>query len=368
MRRWLYFIGITLLLVIQFIPASAEKDLPLEQLILQQHFTQKELERNLALLKQEEKDLLSEMAQLELELNRQALVIDAMKRHAGDVARAYYTGERASLLVLLLEARNFNNFLMAAEFLQLLFERDMEKLETFQQARAKAEALRSETRDRLQQVKRIRQHYEERLKEMIAIKMEKEKNLEQVDDPTSVQALMDHLVADWRERGLPTFRKFFGVLAGVMGQIPELATPDHIQSNGLFSHTLTIGEKEFNKFLISKNELFEQSYFQFADDQLIVEGSYDQINLRIVGEYELVSPTELKFHINQLMFDGFELPESTVDELEQEYDLGFYPSLINPNIRVESLSLGDQQLKLNLSLDLPFQLGGNNPSSPPSSS
>ncbi|MBO8162231.1 MAG: hypothetical protein H0Z34_00760 [Brevibacillus sp.] len=368
MHRWLISICIILLMAVQLFPAWAEKELPLEQLILQQHFTQKELERNLALLKQEEKELLSDIAQLDLDLSRQALIIEAQKRHAGEVVRAYYSGERASLLVLLLEARSFNDFLLAAEFLQLLFRRDMEKLQTFQDERLKAEQMRTSKRDRLQQIKRIRQQYEERLEEMIAIQREKEKNLQQLDDPTSVQALMDHLIIDWRERGLPAFRKFFGVLSNVMTQIPELATPDRIKSKGLFSHTLTISEEEFNQFLTSKNEMFKQAYFQFNDNHLIVEGSYDQVNLRLTGQYQLVSPTELQFHINQLLYDGFELPTSTVEELEKEYDLGFYPALINPNIRVEDLLLDDQQLQLKLSFDLPFQLGkGGSSSSAPTS-
>ena len=204
------------------------------------------------------------------------------------------------------------------------------------------------------QVKQIRKQYEERLREIMALQLEKEQNLQRLDDPTAVQSLMDHLVNDWRERGLPAFRKFFAVLSNVMGEISELATPDRIQSNGLFSHTLTIGEKEFNNFLVSKNELFAQSYFQFNDDKLIVDGSYEQINLRIVGEYELVSPTELQFHIDQLLFDGFELPRSTIEELAQEFDLGFYPELINPHIRVDSLTLDEQRLQLNLKWELPF--------------
>lgn len=353
MRRWLFF-SLLLLLALPFLSAEAESELPLEQLILQQHFTQKELERNLQLLKAEEKGLLTQIAQLDLEASRQSLIIAAMKRHAGEVARAYYTGQRASLMVLLLEAKSFNDFLLLSEFLQLLFERDMETLRTFQQERAKAVQLRSEIEQRLTVVKRVRKQYEHRLQEMIAIQLEKEKNLQRLDDPTSVEALMDHLVNDWRERGLPAFRKYFAVLSTVMGEISELATPDRIQSKSLFSHTLTIEEKGFNHFLVSKNEMFAQSYFQFTNDQLIVDGSYDQINLRIVGHYELVSPKELRFHIDQLLYDGFQLPRSTIEELEQEFDLGFYPELINPNIRVHSLSLDEQQLQLNFKWEMPF--------------
>lgn len=332
----------------------AEESIPLEQMILQQHFTQKELERNLALIKEEEKDLIAEIAHLTMETNRQALVIDAMRRHAGHVAYTYYTGQRQSLLLLLLNAQSFNDFMRMLEFLQLLFERDMKQLQSFQEERTKAELLQQTKQARLARVQQIRRQYEEQLQQIIAIQAEKERNLQLIDDPTAVQTLMDHLISDWQGRGLPAFRTFFEQLSKVMLQIPELVSSERIKSEGFFTHTLTINEEEFNQFLIGKNDLFRQSRFQFDDNQLIVDGHYDQMNIRIVGQYELVSPQELQFHITELLFDGFQLPATTIEEMEKEYDLGFYPALINPNVMVDSLILDNQELKLKLSLQLPF--------------
>ncbi|WNC12851.1 hypothetical protein [Brevibacillus brevis] len=337
--------------------AQEEKPVSLEQLILQQHFTQKELERTLTLLKQEEKRTQGDIAQIELDLQRQKLVIEAMQRHAGEVARAYYTGERANLLTLLFNAENFNEFLSMFDFIQIVYDRDMQRLESFQAERAKLFTLQQDERERLAKLGELRKKYEAQLSEMLAVQAEKEKNVQKLDDPTAVEALMDHLVADWQKRGLPAFQTFFGLLADVMVQVPELATPDRIQSNGLFSHTLTIRQDEFNQFLMSKDALFKQSHFTFEDNQLTVEGSYDHMQLRLVGAYELVSPVQLKFHIKELYFDGFALPQSTVADMEKMYDLGFYPELISPNIQVEGISMMNEELKLQLKLNLPFGFG-----------
>jgi|GEM_PF-600820 len=354
MRRIIPLCLTLMLLLLPLGSAAAEPLPPLEQLILQQHLTQKELERSLALIKEEEKSLHSELARLEVNLDRQALIIDAMRRHAGEVARAYYTGERATLLTLLFDAENFNDFLTLYTFLQILFERDMSKLEHFQAERAKATAMQAEKQQRLGTLKELRRRFEQQLQDMLAVKADKEKNLQSLSDPTSVEALMDHLMADWRERGLPAFHTFFSVLSQVMFQIPELATPERISSEGLFSHTLTIRQDEFNQFLVSKDQLFKQAQFAFENNQLIVEGSYDQMNLRIVGEYEVVSPKELKFHIRELQFDGFQLPQATIDEMEKLYDLSFYPAMISPRIQVEGITLANQELKLRMKLNLPF--------------
>jgi hypothetical protein len=337
--------------------ARAEAPPSLEQLILQQHFTQKELERTLTLIKQEESRLYGEIAQLDLDLQRKKLVMETMRRHAGDVARAYYTGERANLLTLLFDTENFNDFLLLFDFLQILYERDMAKLESFQKERAAMTSMQAERQNRLTLLRNLRRQYEKQLADMLAIQAEKEKNVQKLSDPTSVQSLMDHLVIDWRERGLPAFQTFFNELSGVMFQISELATPERIQSDGLFTHTLTIKQDEFNRFLVSKDELFKNSYFAFDNNQLIVEGTYDQIHLRLVGTYELISPKELKFHINELYYDGFALPASTIEEMEKMYDLGFYPELISSNIQVQGITMANQELKLQLKINLPFGFG-----------
>lgn len=352
------FLLILLLLVCPLtVFAQEETSIPLEQLILQQHFTQKELERTLTLIKAEETRTYGEIARIDLDLQRQKLVIEAMQRHAGEVARAYYTGERANLLTLLLNAENFNEFLLMFDFIQILYEHDMNRLEAYQAERTKLTALQVDKQGRLTLLRDTRKKYETQLAEMLAIQAEKEKNVQKLDDPTTVEALMDHLIADWEKRGLPAFQTFFGMLAKVMVQVPELATPDRIQSDGLFSHTLTIKQDDFNQFLITKDELFKQSRFSFEENKLIVEGTYDHMELRLVGQYELVSPTQLKFHITELAFDGFALPPSTIEEMEKAYDLGFYPELISPNIQVEGITMLNEELKLQLKLNLPFGFG-----------
>ncbi|MGD8189997.1 coiled-coil domain-containing protein [Brevibacillus ginsengisoli] len=353
MRKSLILIMIMCILLSPLL-VGAEKPLPIEQLILQQHFTQLELERNLELLKQEENNLLQQIDDLDQQLTQKESTILEERKRAGDTIRAYYTGQRESLLSLLFEAKDFNDLLLLVDFLQLLFEHDMAKLERFQQERAQVAKLQVDKHERLGKIKELRIHFEKQLADIKRIQEEKEQNLKTLKDPTAVQSLMDHLIVDWRNRGLPAFRKYFSTLASTMGQIKELATPNHLQPNGFSSLTLTIGQEEFNQFLAGKNDIFKGSSFQFDNNQLVVEGNLDQMNLKIVGQYDLVSPTELKFHMSQLVFDGFDLPQTTIDELEKEYDLGFYPALISPNIRVEGLSLNDHKLQLQVKYELGF--------------
>lgn len=356
MRR-LVIILLAFLLILPSRATAAEPPLPLEEIILQQYLTQKELERSLALMQEEEKKLQIEIAQLTLDMGKQASVIASMQKRAGEVARAYYTGERVSLMSLLFDAENFNDFLLLYDFLQLLYQRDLRTLDRYQNERNKLEQLQASKQNRLGTVTGLRERFENQLQQLLVIQAEKERNLSKLSDPTSVNSLMNDLMTEWQERGLPAFNTFFSELSAVMFQVAELATPERISSENLFSHTLTISEDDFNQFLMSKNELFNQAQFTFENDQLVVEGSYDLMNLRIVGRYELVSPKELKFHITKLTFDGFELPQTTMEEMEKKYNLGIYPSVISPNVNVESIRLTNQALTLKLKLDLPFGFG-----------
>lgn len=337
--------------------STQTQDAALEEIILQQHMTQMELERSLSLLKDEEKKLQTELAKLTIDLGRQASIIAAMKGRAGNVARAYYTGERISLMTLLFDAENFNDFLLMYDFFQLLYERDMTTLERYHAEREKLATLQSTKQARLKRVSELRHQFEEQLQQVLLVQAEKERNLKKLSDPATVNHLMTQLMKDWRERGLPAFHNFFSVLSTVMFQVPELATPERIQSKDLFTHTLVIPQDDFNRFLESKNDIFKQSHFSFNDGLLTVEGTYDHMNLRIVGEYEMISSKELKFHIKELSYDGFSLPQTTINEMEKTYNLGFYPGNISPNIEVTGIQLANNALTLQLKLDMPFGFG-----------
>ncbi|WP_198430816.1 hypothetical protein, partial [Rhodococcus rhodochrous] len=89
---------------------------------------------------------------------------------------------------------------------QLLYERDISRLEKFQAERAKMTALQADKLERLTALQDLRKQYELQLAEMLAVQTEKEKNLQMVGDATSVQSLMDHLIVDWQKRGLPAFQ------------------------------------------------------------------------------------------------------------------------------------------------------------------
>ncbi|WP_232698357.1 coiled-coil domain-containing protein [Brevibacillus daliensis] len=323
----------------------------MEHTILQQHLTQLELERNLGILREEEKRINKELATLELEAKRQELTIASSRKHAGKVARAYYMGKRDDLLTLLFNAKDFNQILASMSMMERIFAHDMKKLEKFQGALARSKEIASQKEAQLKQIRELRISYENRLTELLAVKMMKEENLEKLPETSTIEALMKDLVDDWRTRGLPVFRDFFSVLAGVMQDLPELVTSDRIQSEGLFTHKLVITEEEFNQFLLLKNPMFQHAYFTFDDNHLEVVGNYDNVNVKIRGMYKKVSPIELQFQITELIYEGFQLPLSTAEEMTKEYDLGFYPSLINENIRVEEVTLDNHKLEIKIKFD-----------------
>lgn len=345
---WLVF------LIITFSSAHvwAEENFSLEQLILQQSFTLNELERSIHNLKMEEIRLTREVALMDRQLKEQEAILEERRKHAGAIARAYYTGERASLFSLLLDAEDFSELLFVSDFLHDVFRLDLERLESYHQAQVQAEELRSGIREKLLKTRTVRSYMEQQLQEVIRLRQAQANLLAFLPDAQIVNRLMTLLLDKWNNQGLPTFHEYFRTLARVIPQIRELATPERISANGLFTRTLSIPEKEFNRFLSSKHDMFKEIRFSFRNQRLIVEGSYRESHLKMVGRYVIKNPQHLMFEIEQLSFEGIPLPRSTIEEMQQMYDLSFYPKLIAPNVQVTGVELANQRLRIQLHFSL----------------
>ncbi|MNG34350.1 hypothetical protein D3C84_1208120 [compost metagenome] len=56
------------------------------------------------------------------------------------------------------------------------------------------------------------------------------------------------------------------------------------------------------------------------------------------------------FHIDNVVFNGLELPESTRQDLEDEFDLGFYPEKIVSFLHATDVESKDGVLYVKLSI------------------
>lgn len=56
------------------------------------------------------------------------------------------------------------------------------------------------------------------------------------------------------------------------------------------------------------------------------------------------------FHVDHVVFNGLELPDTTRQALEEEFDLGFYPARIVSFLQATEVASSDGILHVKLSL------------------
>jgi hypothetical protein len=58
------------------------------------------------------------------------------------------------------------------------------------------------------------------------------------------------------------------------------------------------------------------------------------------------------FHVDELIFNGLALPDTTRRSLEEEFDLGFYPQKMVSFLKTKSVQIEDGKLIVKLSISL----------------
>jgi hypothetical protein len=117
--------------------------------------------------------------------------------------------------------------------------------------------------------------------------------------------------------------------------------------------TISIREEDFNRFLKSENELFNHFNFTFAQDQIMVEGQQGTMKLRVEGHYTVENEPKnaILFHVDRLVFNGLELPDTTRNKLERDFDLGFYPQQLISYVKATEVRTLAGMLEVKLELN-----------------
>ena len=78
------------------------------------------------------------------------------------------------------------------------------------------------------------------------------------------------------------------------------------------------------------------------------------MDLLIAGYYSVENETQnaIVFHVERLVFNGLELPESTRRALGEEFDLGFYPQQLISYVKATDVQIIPGTLEVSLELSL----------------
>jgi hypothetical protein len=368
MRPWYRAGGIVLLCVwivcSPCLHAAATNDEELK-LLLQKGLTVFEIDQELARIRVEEASIVQKTASTEQELQLQMVRAEETKRHAAKVLRSYYMGDRDSLWSLLFTISSFKDAIYTLDYLQMIVRNDHDTLKKHSDSQQQLTQLRQSLTASQTALQQTKERYLTQREQLVKLQKQLDEDLAKQQEVALILQQMAQLTLLWQDKGVPLFKTYFQALSASMKQLPEIISDKgdgitkHLIING-FQYTFQITDGELNEFLRSKNPLFQNMTFQFTDTELIASGTQDGIDVIIKGKYEMSTKEEgkekgkafIRFRITQLQFNGFDLPRSTVEAMEQEFDLGIYPDNLAPFLLVTGLKLETGRLSIMLKMSL----------------
>lgn len=291
------------------------------------------------------------IAGTEKQLAEQEKAIAAQREKAGRVLRSYYMGQKEAIWSALLSSRSLSELLQTWELMDLIMSNDRQVLDRYssqyKQLKQGYDTLQKNRTDLAQIEDNLRAQRER----VVALQRELDEAVAASGDAERLKRMMDEMQAYWQNVGLYEVRQQFDLLAKAMDKLPEWIQkhPDTLKTSGL-KMTLTITDAELNDYLRGQDERMKQFSIGFEPGVMKLEGSNGTIEVGIEGHYTVENDPQnaILFHIDKLVFNGLELPDTTRADLEREFDLGFYPQQLVKFLKAESVSLESGKLIVGL--------------------
>ncbi|GKU78346.1 hypothetical protein [Paenibacillus sp. L3-i20] len=321
--------------------------------LLEKSLSVVEIDKEISRIQSEKQALLLTMSEAEQELAIKEQNIVDKREQAGDVLRAYYMGERDQLYAALLTTKSWSNFFSILDYMDIIISQDKHTLndyigqyrelkDNYMKLEGKQAALASAT-----------QRLQEQRNRVIALEAELDGEIEGRSDSDKIKLLIEELTSFWEKKGLTEVREYFKALSLAMNELPSWIQDNKnlLEIKG-FNYTIRIPENKLNEFLREQDDRFNYFSFEFKDDKITAYGKRDDIEISISGQYSVENEpvNGILFHVDELIFNGFSLPDTTRSALEEEFDLGFYPSLILKMLKAESVEVKDGELIIKLSI------------------
>jgi hypothetical protein len=354
-------IGIILLLSLGLVlaggvPGAAEPTLEETRALLQKGLNLAELDQEITRLSAQDGKLAEQIAATEQSISSNQDKVEKTREHAGKVLRAYYMGERVNIWMLVLSARSMSDAISIYEYFNLLVENDHRALNTYADSYTSLVASRALLQEERQELAEIKASFVIQREKALTIAQEIEAVIATSPDGEILRHELDRFTVEWKEKGVPMFRRYLASISEAMQNLPELLTgknaTTYIKDIDLKAGSMVfeISDADLTAFFRSKNPLFNNISFRFENDELYASGRENGVDVSIKGHYTIENKNvnKLQFHVDELTYSDFVLPEPSNRSLEEEFDLGFTPSLFLKGIKVTEVSMQNSVLRLKI--------------------
>jgi hypothetical protein len=327
---------------------------PEENQILQDSLSIVEIDHEIERISQEQQALLQRQQELRSSLADQQEQMNLQRKRAGSVLRSYYMGERDKLLSVVLGAKSIKQLLSLYDYYLLLISHDQDVLQEYEANYQFMRKTEQQVAQATTELGTVKTNLLAQRKRILQLQSRVDDGVNASDNPDTLRKLIGEMTAYWENVGVYEVNKHFKALAQAMQDLPQFIQQQQgaMITNGKII-TISIREEEFNRFLKSENELFNHFNFSFVQDQIVIEGQQGTMKLRVEGHYTVENEPKnaILFHVDRLVFNGLELPDTTRNKLEEDFDLGFYPQQLISYVKATEVHAlkGILEVKLELS-------------------
>ncbi|OBA06504.1 hypothetical protein A9P44_11830 [Paenibacillus polymyxa] len=346
---------LTLMVVLTsiYVPTFAAPS-PEENQILQDSLSIVEIDHEIERISQEQQTLLQRQQELRSSLADQQEQMNLQRKRAGVVLRSYYMGERDKLLSVVLGAKSIKQLLSLYDYYLLLISHDQDVLQEYESNYQFMRKTEQQVAQATMELETVKTNLLAQRQRILLLQSRVNDGVNASENPETLRKLIGEMTAYWENVGVYEVNKHFKALAQAMQDLPQFIQQQQgaMVTNGKMI-TISIREEEFNRFLKSESELFNHFNFSFVQDRIVVEGQQGTMKLRVEGHYTVENEPKnsILFHVDRLVFNGLELPDTTRNKLEKDFDLGFYPQQLISYVKATEVHAlkGILEVKLELS-------------------
>lgn len=299
--------------------------------LLEQTLSSAEIEREILRITAQQKVLEKKVSLLSKQAaDKEAAIADQQER-AGAVIRSYYMGDRDSLLAALLSAKSISRMLALYDYYEIIIGQDRNILNQYEEQYKDMKSTITASPRSSKELEELKTALTEQKTRVAALNEEIEGGISASSDPQSMSALLNEFTRYWENIGIHEVKTYFKALSSAMNHLPQFVqSKSGMLTRKGMTYTLALKEEDLNTFLVSQNELFKDFAFHFNKGQVTASGTSGGLTLTLTGHYTIENEpvNGLMFHVDNVVFNGLELPDSTRQSLEEEFDLGFYPEKI----------------------------------------
>jgi hypothetical protein len=329
------------------------------QSLLQKSLTLYEIDQELIRLNGQQDKLDAQIVDNEQQIADKQRRLEATRKHAGSTLRAYYMGDRDGIWLLLFSASSFADALKLFDYLQMIVSNDQYSLTQYAASYRELQTARDTLKQSRQTLADLKDKFLAEREKQVQLQKERDEQLamQKEDKAAELQEQSEQLVNSWKEVGLPLFKQYLDRLSQAMSQLPQLLSKNasHYLVLKGFDATFQITDAELNTFLQSVDPELKNLTFVFNDDQMAINSTENNLNISVKGHYSLEQKNAAKiilFHIDELRYKGFVLPQSTAQDLENQFELGFYPDSYASFLDATGLSMTKGKLIIQLKIKL----------------